>query len=943
MWASGASIDWNRLYSEEGAKPHRISLPTYPFERKRFWIQGAGSDSVPSLVRAPQLAPSEDLLEKGYYRSIWKATPLTSDTTNLQNVVLFNADDEFFARYEHDCERVVLVKRGKGYKEIGKDAYEIDTEQETDYTKLFKSLQTHGVEIDNVVWVSPYGEKDASNRRVRRGTPGNVSYELFFFSRALMDFGAKHPIRLIYMNRLSGGVEDGYGSALFGLARSVRLENANLKYHVVDVDPCEAADIDLVAMSRNELLGIRDDEIAVRYRQHVREVKQVADIDVFHSEDGIKIKRDGCYLITGGMGGVGLIFARYLAETYGAKVILTGRSAPDQKTEQTISDLSALGGEASYVQADVSSKDDMKKALAEIRKRYTWIDGVIHSAGTIDDKLLINKDVSTFDRVTAPKIEGLINLDELTKDDNLDFFVLFSSIAAVLGNVGQCDYAYANSFMDWYATYRNSLVDKGFRRGSAIAINWPLWKEGGMRLDKNIEEMQRRFFGLEPLETVRGLRAFEDALRLGITPLIIMPGAREKIKSLLGMEVSREQAAGVEIIRSSDEGADEVRASIKSIIAHVLKVEAHDIDDGVNLQEYGIDSILMMQMMMLIREKYGEIDIDPSTIVDNPTIDAISHFVVARLQQEREADDETSWNEGNHDILANSAFVDQTAHPFVDAFEALSDTEVVVKKSFSLETDPLFRDHVIMGIPRMMGVGFLELMWSAIRRSGVPINTISDVVLIHPISLGEGVVNHTTIRLSKTKGGLYTIDVGSIVEGREYKNAAAKGKRIGHHVDRVDIQSFMEEFGHVEDIDFANMNSGDAKAFIGPYFHAKTSVQWGDGGCFARLNLSPKAAEMNYPFRLHIGLLDPAVYLAIFTAHKKIKTKDKFLLLPIYFEEVCIYGEVNKECYVKVDLMDTGADIANMNMLTFNMRFFSPDGESLVFIKGMKLKKLVQE
>jgi hypothetical protein len=100
---------------------------------------------------------------------------------------------------------------------------------------------------------------------------------------------------------------------------------------------------------------------------------------------------------------------------------------------------------------------------------------------------------------------------------------------------------------------------------------------------------------------------------------------------------------------------------------------------------------------------------------------------------------------------------------------------------------------------------------------------------------------------------------------------------------------------------------------------------------------------MNYPFRLHIGLLDPAVYLAIFTAHKKIKTKDKFLLLPIYFEEVCIYGEVNKECYVKVDLMDTGADIANMNMLTFNMRFFSPDGESLVFIKGMKLKKLVQE
>ena len=116
------------------------------------------------------------------------------------------------------------------------------------------------------------------------------------------------------------------------------------------------------------------------------------------------------------------------------------------------------------------------------------MNGIIHSAGIIQDNFIVKKTIEELESVLSPKVSGIVNLDEATKDLHLDFFICFSSVSGVLGNTGQADYAAANAFMDVYAKYRNTLVVSGRRYGQTLSINWPLWKEGGMHIDQETEK-----------------------------------------------------------------------------------------------------------------------------------------------------------------------------------------------------------------------------------------------------------------------------------------------------------------------------------------------------------------------------------------------------------------------------------------------------------------------
>ena len=177
------------------------------------------------------------------------------------------------------------------------------------------------------------------------------------------------------------------------------------------------------------------------------------------------------------MGGLGLIFARYLASNYQAKLVLTGRSALSDKQQAVLDELNQLGGEAIYLSADVSDRKSVKGLVKDIKKHFGQLNGVMHAAGVLRDAFIVKKTMADCEAVIAPKVYGTLYLDEATRNEGLDFFVLFSSIAAVLGNVGQCDYAYANGFMDEYAHYRTGIGSSG----KIISLNWPLWAEGVCR------------------------------------------------------------------------------------------------------------------------------------------------------------------------------------------------------------------------------------------------------------------------------------------------------------------------------------------------------------------------------------------------------------------------------------------------------------------------------
>src|SRR5262249_30817557 len=151
-------------------------------------------------------------------------------------------------------------------------------------------------------------------------------------------------------------------------------------------------------------------------------------------------------------------------------------------------------------------------------------DGILHAAGMIRDGFIVGKTTDEFLEVLAPKVAGTLHLDEASQDLALDFMVLFSAGAAVTGNPGQADYAAANGFMDRFAAHRNLLVARGQRKGRTRAINWPLWRDGGMRVDAAIVERMQRTVGLVPMRTEHGMQAFQRALALPHDQLQVVEG-----------------------------------------------------------------------------------------------------------------------------------------------------------------------------------------------------------------------------------------------------------------------------------------------------------------------------------------------------------------------------------------------------------------------------------
>ena len=145
----------------------------------------------------------------------------------------------------------------------------------------------------------------------------------------------------------------------------------------------------------------------------------------------------------------------------------------------------------------------------------------------IHDNYIIKKTVEEYVEVLKPKVTGLVNIDEATKDIAIDFLICFSSIAGIFGNTGQADYAAANAFMDAYTRYRNRLVERGERQGRTISISWPLWEEGGMRIDKETEKMLENT-GMKAMETERGIKALYKAIASEKDQVTVLEGNLNK-------------------------------------------------------------------------------------------------------------------------------------------------------------------------------------------------------------------------------------------------------------------------------------------------------------------------------------------------------------------------------------------------------------------------------
>ncbi|MDR3491852.1 MAG: SDR family NAD(P)-dependent oxidoreductase [Gammaproteobacteria bacterium] len=387
--------------------------------------------------------------------------------------------------------------------------------------------------------------------------------------------------------------DSAYIEALSGFSKSLHLENPYLTLRVIKISDRETL-----------FKELNTDDISLRYENGKRLVKRYELIQ--NDKETIpSLRQSGVYLITGGLGGLGLIFANYLVEKYQAKVILVGRSALSLLQAESIK---KIGEHVIYLQADVTDMTAMQAVIAQSQKQLGKINGVIHSAGVLRDSYLIKKTETESAAVLAPKVLGTSTLDELTKEIQLDFFVTFSSAASIFGNIGQCDYAYANAYMDAFIEEREKKVLTGMRFGKSTSINWPLWIEGGISITSETQNWLYETLGVSALTMEQGLAAFEFALSTNHTQIIVLPGNQDKLKHALSHQaVKQAMVTKHDSFTLSHDLEEQTQAYFKQIISAATKLPVSKIKSNEAFENYGIDSVMIVGLNQKIAALFGNV------------------------------------------------------------------------------------------------------------------------------------------------------------------------------------------------------------------------------------------------------------------------------------------------------------------------------------------------
>ncbi|MEU8698861.1 SDR family NAD(P)-dependent oxidoreductase [Streptomyces sp. NPDC048680] len=434
-----------------------------------------------------------------------------------------------------------------------------------------------------------------------------------------------------------------YHAPLTGLFRTVVLENPRVSGRVVRVADLDTAPPERIAEILRAEAADRSADCDIRHgADGTRHASRPGEL---HLGDGAEIpplKEGGVYWITGGLGGLGRHVARYFGRYAGVTVVLSGRSEHGSGSETALRELRDAGVDAHHVPVDVGSRTDVDRAVRAIIEAHGTIDGIVHAAGVLRDAYVFTKDASDLRTVLAPKVDGVLHLDAASRSLTLDFFVAFSSVAGVFGNAGQSDYAAANAFLDAFAHHRQALVDIGERTGRTRAVSWPLWADGGMSVDAVTLRTMRRDRGWEPLPTEDGLRLLGRVLGDAPPHVVVAHGAAATLTAAptppeapvaAPVDTARADSAPADTSSAvtDEELTERATALLRRVVGEALHRDPGTLEETVDLIEYGIDSLAILDTTVTLEEVFGPL---PKTIFFEYTdIAGVAGYFVAEHAQ----------------------------------------------------------------------------------------------------------------------------------------------------------------------------------------------------------------------------------------------------------------------------------------------------------------------
>jgi amino acid adenylation domain-containing protein len=342
--------------------------------------------------------------------------------------------------------------------------------------------------------------------------------------------------------------------------------------------------------------------------------------------------RDGAvYLITGGYGGLGQLFAREIASrAAGVTIILASRKPINSALKvKLVAQLSHNGSRIEHAVLDVSDADAVTALVSGIRSRHGSLDGVLHAAGLLDDGAITGKTPESLAAVLAPKVTGVCNLDRALGAEPLDLFLLFGSISGALGNPGQADYAAANAFLDAFAAERETRRRAGLCHGRTLSVDWQLWRDGGMRMSPEAERLMTRTTGLTVLETKAAFSVLYDALGTTEPQVLVVAGDQARIEARVLKRAAPTTRAAAPIVDGAidqEELERKILSTLSELVSAQLKVSVADLTPDAELSEYGFDSISFTQFANALNDRFS-LSLTPTVFFEHPTLGELAaHF-----------------------------------------------------------------------------------------------------------------------------------------------------------------------------------------------------------------------------------------------------------------------------------------------------------------------------
>jgi epothilone polyketide synthase D len=646
FWAAGGRVDWSAMFRDG----RRVPLPTYPWQRTRYWLDTPSRDAQNARSGrsdASRGAPSRKLdLAEWFHRPVWHPRSIDSDEhrrddgPGSQWLVFTDGDvlgGSIVNRLVALGQTVVRVTPGAGYRYIGGLDFTVHPGIEEDYDALLSEIFNRRLRPRHIVhaWSLKDQAAGTSPRQAFVDAQEHGFYSLLYLVKALSRKGVKDAI---WIEVLSSGLHAVVGdetlfpekAPILGSCRVIPQEYPNILCRSVDID--RRSDDEIVADVLQEFARPpAGHPIAIRGGTRFELAFERAPLEEVPTPP--RLREGGVYLITGGLGDLGLAIAKDLAQRVHARLVLTSRSGLPDQTEWAsrlsgaddgdrvaarilkVQELLDLGAELLVLRADVADESEMERAIASARTRFGGLHGVIHAAGAIEDaafRMISETGREESEQHFGPKVHGALVLDRLLGAQPLDFCLLMSSLSSVLGGLGLLAYAAANVYLDALAHAKRQAGGPPW-----ISVNWDLWGFGKAR---NMDVIDRSSLSDLAMTREEGLEALRRVLGADDpTQIVISTGSLDaRIRQWVEQEaIRRSDAVGVGTTAPPARSRAETEKELIQIWREVLGLDEIGLDD--NYFELGGDSLLATRVFLLVKERFGK-TLPLATLFRAPTV-----------------------------------------------------------------------------------------------------------------------------------------------------------------------------------------------------------------------------------------------------------------------------------------------------------------------------------